>query len=78
MKTSPTGSAASMSADVVVRGSSIRFARSARKPASARTKSSLPNSDGWKRNEPTSSQRRDPRVTGPAAKTSNIVPTVPM
>ena len=60
-------------ASVVVRGSSMRFARSARKPASARTKSSLPNSDGWKRNEPTSSQRCEPRVTGPATKTSSIV-----
>jgi hypothetical protein len=47
------------------------------KPASARTNRIFPNSDGWKRKKPRSSQRREPRVTGPARKTKNMTSAVP-
>ena len=62
----------------VVALSPIRFGRSARNPASATTSSTLPNSDGWKRKNPRSSHRFEPRVTGPATKTMAITNAVPM
>ena len=40
-----------------------RRTRSTRKPARARTKRSLPNSEGWNWNGPRSIQRREPRVS---------------
>ena len=59
------------------RGSLIRRARSARKPASASTKSSLPNSDGWNWKKPMSIQRFEPRVASASGKTSSISRAVP-
>ena len=53
-------------------GSWILRARSARKPASASTKSSLPNSDGWSWKPPSSIQRFEPRVVSPSGKTRSI------
>ena len=52
-------------AAVVPHARSARRARSAMKPASARTKSSFPNSEGWKVKKPTLIQRVDPRAARP-------------
>ena len=65
-------------ASTTVRVSPSRLARSARKPARKSTKSSFPNSDGWKRKKPMSSQRFEARETVPTSSTSSITPAVPM
>ena len=60
-----------------VSGDWIEWRRSATKPASARTNSTLPNSDGWNVKKPTSIQRFEPRVAAPATSTSTMIPSVP-
>ena len=77
MKTSSSAGSDSPIAASTVRGSPIRLKRSDRKPASARTISSLPNSDGWKRKKPRSIQRFDPRATVPARNTIANSASVP-
>jgi hypothetical protein len=75
-KTNRIGTSASPTQVAVVRGSARRFVRSARNAASARTNSTFPNSDGWKRKKPRSSQRFEPRVSGAARKTTTMSPIV--
>ncbi len=58
-------------------GEEIERERSARKPASTSTKSTFPNSEGWKVKKPTSIQRFEPRVAAPAASTKPITASVP-
>ena len=41
-----------------------------------RTNSSFPNSDGWKRKNETSIQRREPRATVPTSATSTMSPII--
>ena len=77
MKTSRIGGRASATAATTVRDSPIRLYRSARKPASARTISSFPNSDGWKRKNATSIHRREPRLASPSRKTMMKMTSVP-
>ena len=54
----------------------IVFERSARKPASARTNTTFPNSEGWKVKKPTLIHRFEPCDTEPRASTSSITPSV--
>ena len=75
-KTSRIGTSAEPERRPVVRHSSSRFARSARNAARKRTKSSLPNSDGWKRKKPRSIQRREPRAASPTRMTNTIAPVI--
>ena len=48
--------------------------RSTTNADSARTSSTLPSSEGWKRKNGKSIQRLDPRVAAPSASTSRIEP----
>jgi hypothetical protein len=76
-KTSTIGTIASPIAVATVRSRLIRCCFSTRKPAIARTKSTLPNSDGWNWNGPSSIQRFDPRTASAKTKTKIISPIVP-
>ena len=51
--------------------------RSTTNPASASTKTTLPNSDGWNVKKPTLIQRCEPRVAAPATSTKIITASVP-
>ena len=50
-----------------------RLAPSMTNPASARTSSSLPSSDGWKLKKGRSKARREPRAAKPNTKTSEML-----
>ena len=76
--TSRIGSSPSAIAASGTRMLVIVFERSARKPASARTNTTFPNSDGWKREEAdVDPALRAVRHRRRATSTSSITPSVP-
>ena len=68
-------SASSMIRDVVWRSLMYR-SRSSTNADSASTSSTLPSSEGWKRKNGSSIQRREPRVAPPSASTVTIRPII--
>ena len=71
------GARPSPTAAITVVSSPTRRPRSTMNPASASTKKSFPNSDGWNWNGPTSIQRFEPRIASAYTNTKTISPIVP-